>query len=47
MNEIVIHPSRWKMTLAFLGSVGFVALGCFLIADFNSRLDGWFMSLIG
>lgn len=47
MNEIVIFPSRRKTALAFLGSVGFVALGVFLIATANGGSDGWFMSLIG
>lgn len=47
MSEIVIYPSRWKTALAFLGSVGFVSLGCFLIADSNGRLDDLFMVLIG
>ncbi len=47
MNEIVIFPSRWKTALAFLGCVGFVALGCFLIASSSGRLDDLFMSLIG
>jgi hypothetical protein len=46
MNEIVIFPSRRKTALAFLGSIGFVALGGFLIAS-ASGFEDMFQLLIG
>jgi hypothetical protein len=39
MDQIVIYPSWWKTGLAFLGSVGFVAVSCFLLIVGNNRFS--------
>jgi len=39
MDEIVIYPSRWRLTLALFGSIGFVALGCLLLAKPGDRFS--------
>jgi hypothetical protein len=47
-NAIVIHRSKMKMTLLFLGAVGFVALGVFMTkVTYDEQGAGAFGVFIG
>lgn len=39
MDEIVIYPSRRRLTLSLAGSIGFVALGCLMLAKPGDRFS--------
>jgi hypothetical protein len=47
MDEIVIYPSRRRLTLSLFGSIGFVALGCLMLSKPGNRFSPLVVTCLG